>query len=365
MVDLATHFPGGDQFRPRCRPTRDINGNLKEEKIKEMSSANTKRKPRGTGARKARQPDQIDWRKLNHVKVGMNDEETSLILKLKPSNVPLPKVTIITDITNAILFQCCVYSWKAMTYPHELLNWVIVDNDKLFQTGNMVDKSLLDDKRVRVIQFVGKYNDMVKRVMDMPWVEVPPLENDPSAAPKEEVLIPQDTAALIVPSVGQPEEPTDVKEEPTDVKEEAVAVQRGHVFTSLACGDITYPDTLSAKHRAMVSFGADCVTPDILAFYNPVGNVSLVLKMFPEYPESGLYWKKGWWDFKSPNRCVGMPYIGNCVTIGLPTTKGVVQLSSVRFFDAFPDPIKELVKSILQGMTTLKDPESSDSEDDH
>jgi hypothetical protein len=287
---------------------------------------------------------QIDWSKLEHVKVEMNSEETSLILKLKSTNVPLPRVTIITEITNALLFQFCVYSWKALVYPPELLNWVLLDNNGLFTTNQeiLVDRDLLKDTRIRTFQFIGKYDQMIEKVMKMDWISTN-IPNEEKVSNLENILLEQ-------------------KEEKERKEDKSVEIRRGHVFTSMICGDILYPDTLIAKHRAMTTFGKECVCPDILGFFNPVGNVSVVAKLFPNYPESGLYWKKSWWTFKSSSKVVGLPYIGNCVTIGHPTMKGIFQPSSIRFFEAFPDPIKKMIKSLLQGLASVKD-ENNDSDD--
>ncbi len=306
--------------------------------------------------RKVLRQDEINWKKLKHVEIKLGEDNQSLILKLKPTSVPLPKVTIISEITDPILFQFCVYSWRSLAYPAKLLNWVIVDNSKLFENKNeMVDLSLLEDKRVRIIQFQGKFNSMVEKVMNMSWID-----SEDSTECKEVVTVSGIDNAIFSANEEEPQPEPEPEPEPE-------VVERYQVYTTMACGDILYPDTLSAKHRAMTSLKVDCVTPSILAYYNPVGNVSFVLKLFPEYPESGLYWKKKWWNSKSSNHCAGIPYIGNCITIGLPSMKGAIQLSSIKFFSIFPDPIKKLVTNILQAMVSSNnsyDDSSDESSDD-
>lgn len=244
----------------------------------------------------------IVWNRVVHVEATMNEEQ-QIGLKLKPINVPFPRVTIITNVTNSILFQFCMFSWKNLVYPQELLNWVILDPEKTLENK-------FDDPRIRIITTkITKFNDAIKGVMDLEWTETG----------------------------------------------EAGAVPRSHCFMMMECGDIMFPDTLTIKHRALVLKKRDCVIPEVLAFYDPWLNTNLVHRYYRKIPMNGLYWKKGWWGGKSSDKMVGLPYIGNCISIGKFVQPSHVEQSSFTFFKNFAAEVKELIKKMVFLNTQFRD----------
>lgn len=266
---------------------------------------------------------QIDWRKVAHVRA-LVDKDT-ISLDLKPSNDPLPRVMIITVVTDPILFQFSVYSWMSMVYPRELLNWVVLDSKQLLSQDQF--GSTLSDKRVRVVKVKGaNYNDTIKAVMDMDFITV-------------------------------------------ETEKDSLINNRPLYYMSMECGDIMFPDTLSIKFRALGK-DYDCVMPDTLAYYDPVQNTSIAWKLFMKFPRNGLYWKKNWWGSQSSNKINGIPYIGNCVTIGKPTILAIPQKASVRFFDNFPTDVKDMVRKIVvyylqsKAMNFDSDDDSEDLKED-
>jgi len=141
--------------------------------------------------------------------------------------------------------------------------------------------------------------------------------------------------------------------------------ERPHYFTILECGDVVYPDTLVIKYKAMMQTKKDCVIPDSLAYFDIATNNNLVYKHYTDFPRSGIYWKKSFWLAKSSEKIVGIPYIGNCVTIGsAPTIKAFPQMSSIKFFPAFPPEIKQLIREILTMSKTQQSKDVSESEND-
>jgi hypothetical protein len=130
--------------------------------------------------------------------------------------------------------------------------------------------------------------------------------------------------------------------------EEDKPVVRPHHYMLMECGDIMFPDTLTLKHRALVLKKRDCVIPDGLAFYNIKENSSLVVKYFAKYPRHGMYWKKQWWNLKNPDKVVGLPYIGNCVTIGPVDIEGHVMPASVKFYQSFSNDIKAMIRVLVR-----------------
>lgn len=247
----------------------------------------------------------IDWRRVGHVQASVVKDTISLALKETDAN--LPRVMIITVVTDPILFQFSVYSWINMVYPPELLNWVIVDSKKMLSQEQF--GSTFSDKRVRVVKVKGvNYDDTIKGVMEMDFVEFP------KKPVKDEIPADENIRPLY--------------------------------YMSMECGDVMFPDTLSLKFRALEE-KYDCVIPESLAYYNPIQNTSTVYKLFLKFPHNGLYWKKKWWNSKSSNKMVGIPYIGNCVTIGLPRLEAIPFTASTRFFDNFPADVKTMVKTIV------------------
>lgn len=246
----------------------------------------------------------IHWEKIPHVDFDTPDEK-SITLKLHATSTPFPRVTIITVVTDPKLFLFSFYSWRSLTYPAELLNWIIFDEKKHIPE--------IEDKRVRVITDVTekKYSDLIKRAMNYVWLGEEKLD-------------------------------------------------RNGVYMSMDCGDVMFPDTLVVKHRTMMQYKKDCVVPDTLAYYNFEKNTSFVYKLFIKLPRSGLYWKKEWWKAQSHLNMVGLPYIGNCITVGVPAIEALPQLSSIRFFENFPPEVKQMIK-MMRGIPTTIVPASANS----
>lgn len=241
---------------------------------------------------------QIDWKKIKHIAPKIDDKNISL--SVKPTQSPFPRVMVITEITDPILFNLCMYSWNSVLYPKELLNWVIWD------PSNLLKDSLSDD-RIRVINTKYKsYNDAVKSFMELEWYGDSTL--------------------------GRP-----------------------LYYTSMECGSVWFPDTLSLKFKCLEDDNYDCVIPDTLAYYSLKTNESLVRRLFVKYPRDGLYWKKRWWNFKSPNNVVGIPYLGNSVIVGEPKIHGIEMKASLRFFDNFPHDVKKMLTKVRTFMQLQND----------
>jgi len=247
---------------------------------------------------------EIDWRKIKHIRPKI--EEKNISLEIKPTNSPLPRVMVITIVTDPILFCFCVHSWKNVSYPKELMNWVILDPRNLLTVdsfGN--DESLSKDPRIRIVNTkISKYNETIKSVMEMKWVGE------------------DDTRELY--------------------------------YATMECGDVWFSDTLSLKFRALEE-GYDCVIPDTLAYYSPVYNTSLAFKLFLRFPKGGMYWRKRWWAKKQSDKVVGIPYLGNCITIGKPMVDAMSQNASVRFFDNFPADVKSMITKIIMYLQARRD----------
>ncbi len=252
--------------------------------------------------RLSRLPRKIHWEKIPHVDFDVPDEK-SIVLKLNPTSTPFPRVTIITLITDAKLFPFSYYSWKSMTYPKELLNWVIFDPDKTLE--NVLN--VADDSRIRIVNDLKgeKFGDTIKRALNYVWLGETHLD-------------------------------------------------RPNVYMTMDCGDVMFPDTLVIKHRALEQYKKSCVVPDTLAYYNLENRKSFIYKFFIKLPRSGLYFKKQWWTVQSHLDMVGLPYIGNCITIGVPAIEALPQPSSIRFFDNFPPEVKELIRFFNGVMTFAK-----------
>jgi hypothetical protein len=241
----------------------------------------------------------IDWTRVEHVQATAEDEKR-VGLKLKPSADPFPRVTIITEVRKPGFFPINVYSWKNLSYPPELLNWVINDPDHVFK-----DTKIDEDKRVRVVHLKGTYNSVVKQIIELPWVEY-----------------------VVEPAVSGTEVAVSNEDRP-----------RAYMISE--CGDFYYPDTLALKHRAIGK--RDCVLPNSLAFYHPATGQSIVSKFYALVPRNGTYWRRGWWNEKNSDKCVAIPYLGNCVTVGIPVLPSHTQESSVKFFSAFPPEVKKVI----------------------
>ena len=69
---------------------------------------------------------EIDWKKVDHIRPKLTGN--SISLEVKPTEKDLPRVTVITDVNDPVLFAFCIYSWNSVLYPRELLNWVIIDS---------------------------------------------------------------------------------------------------------------------------------------------------------------------------------------------------------------------------------------------
>ncbi len=278
----------------------------------------------------ARRPrNAIDWTRVEHIQATAEDEKR-VGLKLRPSTDPFPRVTIITEVRKPGFFPINIYSWKNLSYPPELLNWVINDPDHVFK-----DVKIEEDKRIRVVHFKGTYNSMVKQIMEMSWVSTGSTIVD-----AEVEITSSDEVALREPVLSTEERP--------------------RAFMLSECGDFYYPDTLALKHRAIGK--RDCVLPNSLAFYHPSTGQSLVSKFYAQVPRNGTYWRRGWWNEKNFDKCVAIPYLGNCVTIGIPTLPSHTQHSSVKFFSAFPPEIKEVIQQFQRAVSQSR--EYSDEDDE-
>lgn len=277
----------------------------------------------------------IDWTRVKVIKLTGGDEANIISLDLKPCNQPLPKVTIITQLTDPILFQFSLYSFKSLIYPPELINWVIVDPKKHIN-------KISDDPRVRCLQGKSKpFSRTIKDIMEMKWIDAVREQIPPLTEVKE------DTPPTLEPSlvVALPSPPP-VKPAP----------RREHFFTILECGDVFYPDALSIKFKALNQFpGIECVIAANLAYYDIMTNTSFVHKMFFQLPRNGLFWKESFWNMKSSEKMVAIPYIGNCISIGRPKIKGYSVKSSVRFFDSLPPEVKELIQEIIKVKEQMKE----------
>jgi hypothetical protein len=298
---------------------------------------------------------QIDWKKVKHIRPRVEDDK-SISLELKPTTSPLPRVTVITDVNNPILFAFCVYSWNSVMYPYELLNWIIIDSKDKLTTESLGDSA--DDPRIRIVKKKFKsFDNAVENAMEMPWVnaseqktEVSPSE--PAVSPSESTL-PQETSLELVTTPSPPSRPS------------PPPVERGHCYTLLDCGDVWFPDNLSLRFRALEG-GYDCVIADTLAYYSPLDNTSLAFKLFLKFPRGGLYFKKRWWKNKSSQKMIGVPYLANCVSIGRPSVHAMPIAASARFFDNFPTDIKVMIRKIMRFLYAQRDEldSSSDEEDD-
>lgn len=250
--------------------------------------------------RLSRLPRKIHWEKIPHVDFDVPDEK-SIVLKLNPTSAPFPRVTIITLVTDPKLFPFSYYSWKSITYPKDLLNWIIFDPDKTLD--NVMDAS---DPRIRIVNDLKgeKFGDIVKRALNYVWLGETHLD-------------------------------------------------RPNVYMTMDCGDVMFPDTLVIKHRTLEQYKKSCVVPDTLAYYNFENRKSFIYKFFIKLPRSGLYFKKQWWTVQSPLDMVGLPYIGNCITIGVPAIEALPQPSSIRFFDNFPPEVKDLIR-FFNGISAIE-----------
>jgi hypothetical protein len=225
------------------------------------------------------------------------NEKNKLVIELAESTEPLPRVTVITVLTDPVMFQFALYSWNSLVYPSDLLNWIIYDPKKLINKTS-------GDPRVRFIQnFKGSYNQMVENAMRLEWYEGPVPTRDS---------------------------------------------QRTRVFMSMNCGDVMTPDNLVIKHKALTQHKKKCVIPLSLAYYNPAKNSALIGKFFQELPRSGLYWKKDFWARQQSHEMVGVAYIGNCVCIGdFPFPMGTIEKSSIKLYDNFPPEVKTLLRMMI------------------
>jgi hypothetical protein len=252
---------------------------------------------------------EIDWKKIKHIRPKIEDKNISL--EIKPTDSPLPRVMVITIVTDPILFSFCVRSWKNVSYPKELLNWIILDPKSLLTDDSFGDP-LSGDPRIRIVNAkISKYDDTIKSVMDMNWI--------------------------------------------------GVHTDRDLHYTTMECGDVWFPDTLSLKFRALEE-GYDCVIPDTLAYYSPLYNTSQAFKLFLRFPKGGMYWKKRWWAKKQSDKIIGIPYLGNCITIGKPNIDAMPQNASIRFFDNFPSDVKSMVTKIIMYLQARRDELSEDDE---
>lgn len=244
---------------------------------------------------------QIDWKKVKHIRPKV-EKDGNISLEIKPTTANLPYVTVITSLSDPVLFGFSYYSWNSVIYPKHLLNWVILDPNNLLTYD-------IDDERVKVNR--KKYKTFDHAVRDILDVSDPPPSNE-------------------------------------------IDVQRDHYFTLMECGDVWFPDTLSLKFRALKE-GYDCVIADTLAYYSPLENTSLAFKLFLKYPRGGLYFKKSWWRSKTSNNMVGVPYLANSITIGKPFVQAIPVEASVRFFDNFPTDVKDMIKKIMNYVDSQKD----------
>ena len=229
---------------------------------------------------------QIDWRKVHHITPKV--DENVISLNVKNTQSPLPRVMVITEITDLVLFNFNLFSWNSVLYPRELLNWVVWDPKRIL-------KNKIEDDTVRVVNTKFKsYDSAVKAFMEYSWLGDSTFD-------------------------------------------------RPLYYTSMECGSVWFPDTLSLKFKCLEHDAYDCVIPDSLAYYSVKTNDSLVRKLFLKYPRDGLYWKKRWWNVKPSHNIVGVPYLANSVTIGEPKLHGLEMKASVRFFDSFPPDVKEML----------------------
>lgn len=271
---------------------------------------------------------EIDWRKVKHIRPKIDDK--TITLEVKPTNKPLPRVMVITNVSDPVLFGFCVYSWVSVLYPKHLLNWVIIDSNERLTKESL--GSCTDDPRIRVVtKKYTTFNHAVSAAMEMDWVETKEVEKPVSS--------------------------TDVTAVAT------VEPDRPLYYTLMDCGDVWFPDTLGLKFRALEE-GYDCVIADTLAYYSPFDNTNLAYKLFLRFPRGGLYWKKRWWTSKSSSKMIGIPYLGNSITIGKPAVDAIPHQASVRFFDNFPADVKAMIRKILIVSQAQRDELSSDSEDE-
>lgn len=278
---------------------------------------------------------QIDWKKVKHIRPRVEDEN-NIHLDVKPTNNPLPRVTVITNVNDPILFAFSVYSWKNVLYPSELLNWIVIDSKEMLTPESF--GNAIEDKRIRVITKKFKsFNSAVENVMDLPFIEVHPSEQDSSV--------------------------TSTSEQDTSLNNSLTAIEkeRGHYFTLLDCGDVWFHDTLSLRFR-VIEEGYDCVISDTLAYYSPFDNTSIAYKLFLKYPRGGLYFKKRWWKSKSCQKMIGVPYLANCISIGKPSIDALTVQASTRFFDNFPSDVKNMIRKIMQVKYSLMDSLSDDED---
>lgn len=268
---------------------------------------------------------EIDWQKVKHVRPKIDDK--NITLEVKPTDSPLPRVMVITYVNDPIRFAFCVYSWVSVLYPKHLLNWVIIDSNSQLSQESL--GSAIDDPRVRVVTKKYKnFNDAVKDAMELKWIDTPANDSDK-------------TDTTLVPAVNGQERPV--------------------YYTLLECGGVWFPDTLGIKFRALDE-GYDCVIPDTLAYYSPFTNTSTAHKLFLRFPRGGLYFKKKWWGSKSSGKIIGIPYLGDGITIGKPSIDAVSQVASVKFYENFPTDVKVMIRKILDVLNRRRDELSSESD---
>lgn len=255
---------------------------------------------------------EINWRKMAHIRPLV--EKDSISLDLKKTDKELPRVTVITAVTDPVLFQFSLYSWRSVMYPPELLNWIILDHKKIINEEILGNAH--SDHRVRVITSKFKnFKEAVMHATKMQWVY------------PEGIVIDDEKAEKVVSNLRQ------------------------HVFTLLGCGDVWFEDTLTIKFRALVQDDYDCVIADTLAYYSPLHNSSSAHKLFLKYPQGGIYWKGNWWKARQ-GKMIGIPYIGNAVTIGTPPLETMRVEASVRFFDNFPETVKVMIRKMMTYVKT-------------
>jgi hypothetical protein len=258
---------------------------------------------------------EIDWRSIKHISPKIDDK--NITLEVKTTTKPLPRVMVITNVSDPILFAFCVYSWNSVLYPPELLNWVIIDSKNMLTKESLGNSA--DDTRIRVVKTKWRnLNDAVDAIMEMSWV--------PTNTPVDSSIV-------------------------------ELPIERPIYYTLMDCGDVWFPDNLGLKFRSLEE-GYDCVIPNTLAYYSPLAGTSLSYKYFLKFPRSGLYWKKRWWKSKSSKHIVGVPYLANSVTIGSPAIDAMCQPASVRFFDNFPTDVKVMIRKIIQVLNSQRDADS-------
>ncbi len=277
---------------------------------------------------------QIDWKKIKHVRPRIEDEKT-IHLDVRPTNKPLPRVTVITNVTDPILFAFSVYSWQNVLYPPELLNWIVIDSKELLNPNSF--GNIQDDKRIRVITKKFKsFDNAVENLMELPFID------------------PRGDEGVESSERSEGSERGERVESGTVMKID----ERNHYFTLLDCGDIWFHDTLSLRFRVLEE-GYDCVIADTLAYYSPFNNTSIAYKFFLKFPRGGLYFKKRWWKNKSCQKMIGVPYLANCISIGAPSIDAVPVQASTRFFDNFPSDVKSMIRKIVQVNYSLMDEDPS------